>query len=313
MFNFLYSFEETYNTQALCSIISLLDQSKEKINIFILHDKPESFEKYEKLILDQKNLNSLTIYKFNEDDIDFPTNFKNSHLNVNAIYYRLFIEDYLPKNIDFILYVDADAYFIKDYSYKLNNEIARLKKAQTVISAQTGIDVDEGGNRLNLESGKYLNSGILLINYQLWIKNNCTSHFSRMLNEREVDFEWHDQDILSIFFDGNYEELDESLNFNIYGKQRLDSDLYEKIENKGIIVHYSGKFKPWSPKGVFAADSAYYYKIYRKLFENKYHIVNAWTPNTLRILLKNILNLKIFKLEYPFEYLKAVIASLFKN
>ncbi len=54
MFNFLYGFEETYNTQALCSIISLLDQSKEKINIFILHNKPESFEKYEKLILDQK-------------------------------------------------------------------------------------------------------------------------------------------------------------------------------------------------------------------------------------------------------------------
>ena len=60
-------------------------------------------------------------------------------------------------------------------------------------------------------------------------------------------------------------------------------------------------------------DSIYYHQIYRKLFNNKYHIVNVWTPNTLRVLLKNILNLKVFKLEYPFEYVKILLKSLFKN
>ena len=125
-----------------------------------------------------------------------------------------------------------------------------MKKERT-LSAQTGHKITKVDNRLNLKSGKFLNSGILLINYKLWIKNKCTFNFSKMLNERKADFDWHDQDILSIFFDGDYEELDESLNFNIYGKQRLDLDLYEKIDNDAIIVHYSGKFKPWSPKRDF--------------------------------------------------------------
>ena len=198
MFNFLYCFEESYNTQAYCSIMSLLDHSREKVNLFILHNNVNSFNDYEQLVIKHEHLNSLEVFQFDENNINFPSNFKNSHLNVNAIYYRLFIEDYLPKNIEFILYVDSDAYFIKDYHSKLIEEIAKLEKGKRTLSAQTGHKITKVDNRLNLKSGKFLNSGILLINYKLWIKNKCTFNFSKMLNERKADFDWHDQDILSI-------------------------------------------------------------------------------------------------------------------
>tara|TARA_B100000886_G_scaffold337897_1_gene299622 strand:+ start:2686 stop:3630 length:945 start_codon:yes stop_codon:yes gene_type:complete len=311
VFNILYCFDENYNIQAYCSIISLLNHSNEKVSIYIIHKDPETFEQYNEKIKKHNNLLTLNIYKFDKKDINFP-NFKNSHFS-NAIFYRLFLESYVPKNIDFVLYIDADAYFIKEYQLKLTQSIEKLKKSNKILSAQTNEVLHNEKNRLNLSSGRYLNSGVLLINYQLWIKNNCSFQLSSILQNRKSDFLWHDQDILSLFFDGSYEELDEDLNFNVYGKQRLSRDLYEKIENDAVVIHYSGKFKPWSPKGIFALDSKYYYDIFRKLFKPKYHIVNVWTPNTLRILIINIFNLKIWKLEYPFQYFKLIISSLNKN
>ena len=104
MFNFLYCFDENYNIQAYCSIISLLNQSSEKISIYIVHKDPETFEQYREKIEKHNNLLTLNIYKFDKKDINFP-NFKNSHFS-NAIFYRLFLESYVPKNIDFILYID---------------------------------------------------------------------------------------------------------------------------------------------------------------------------------------------------------------
>ena len=91
MFNFLYCFEESYNTQAYCSIMSLLDHSREKVNLFILHNNVNSFNDYEQLVIKHEHLNFRS-FQFDENNINFPSNLL--HLNVNAIlqivYRRLF-------------------------------------------------------------------------------------------------------------------------------------------------------------------------------------------------------------------------------
>ena len=44
------------------------------------------------------------------------------------------------------------------------------------------------------------------------------------------------------------------LSGNAYGdQQKKDSDT-ELIEKEATIVHYSGKHKPWSPKGIFSSE-----------------------------------------------------------
>ena len=55
----------------------------------------------------------------------FP-NVHGSHVS-DATYYRLFIDDYLPSEIEYILYVDADIVCKKDISIDLQNEIVKLK------------------------------------------------------------------------------------------------------------------------------------------------------------------------------------------
>ena len=59
MNNFLYCFDANYNVQATISMLSLLDNVENKLNIYIIHDQPKSYEKYLKKIKKNKNLNSV--------------------------------------------------------------------------------------------------------------------------------------------------------------------------------------------------------------------------------------------------------------
>ena len=310
MNNFLYCFDSNYNIQGFCSIISLLNNSLNKIDIYIIHQDPGSFTEFSKIINDHQKLNSLKIYKFLEKNLNFP-NLENKHVS-EATYYRLFMHKYLPTNLDFVFYIDADAFLINNYEEKLKNEILKLKNSTHCLSALTK-NSNFHHKRLKLKKPKYMNAGILLINYKKWLETNVSEALLQILHEPKLELEFWDQDVLNIYLSGEYEELDASLNYNVYGDQQSSQDALKTIENEAIIVHYSGKHKPWSPKGVYSIESKFYIEIYRQIFDEKYHIVNIWSQNTLKIIIKNILNLNILKLEYPVSYLMITLRSIFNK
>ena len=68
MLNFVYCFDENYNSQALTSINSLTHHATEKINLFIIHENPETFNDS---IINKENLECLNIYQIVDEDIDF--------------------------------------------------------------------------------------------------------------------------------------------------------------------------------------------------------------------------------------------------
>ena len=85
---------------------------------------------------------------------------------------------------------------------------------------------------------------------------------------------------------------------------------YEQAEQCAYIVHYSGKFKPWSLKGALNGNSNFYHSYYKKLYEDDYHIYNARRLNTFKDLMKNLLNLKIFAARKSFTLFKYTFLSL---
>ena len=95
--NFVYCFDSNYDSQAFSSIISLLDNVNEKIQIFIIHNSYKNTNKFPKKILNHENLNTIEIYKFEDESIHFP-NLDKAHIS-EATYYRLFFEYYLPDNM----------------------------------------------------------------------------------------------------------------------------------------------------------------------------------------------------------------------
>ena len=71
-----------------------------------------------------KNLNNLSFIEFNSDIAVFP-NVKNSHVS-EATYYRLFLDQHIKDDLDFLIYLDADIVCIKDPLVDLARHIRGL-------------------------------------------------------------------------------------------------------------------------------------------------------------------------------------------
>ena len=46
MLNFVYCFDENYNSQALTSINSVTEKSSQRINLYIIHENPKSLSEF---------------------------------------------------------------------------------------------------------------------------------------------------------------------------------------------------------------------------------------------------------------------------
>ena len=56
MLNLLYCLDQNYNLQTITSIMSFLKNTDESINIYIIHENPESFEEYLQKIKKEETL-----------------------------------------------------------------------------------------------------------------------------------------------------------------------------------------------------------------------------------------------------------------
>ena len=109
--NFLYCFDENYDYQAFASMISLLDEVDEKINIHVIHTSKKFYETLPEKIVSHENLKNINVYEFSDYDFDFP-NVNNVHISV-ATYFRLFIKNYLNNQISSFVFLDPDVVCLK--------------------------------------------------------------------------------------------------------------------------------------------------------------------------------------------------------
>src|SRR6056300_274955 len=104
--NLVYAIDKNYNKQCVISIKSFLEHTKSKINIHILHKDAKTFSEYRDYLCNDKKLASIRVYQFNNTGLEFPR-ISGTHIS-EATYYRLYLDLYLPNNINNLLYIDAD-------------------------------------------------------------------------------------------------------------------------------------------------------------------------------------------------------------
>ena len=241
----------------------MLEKYDSEVNLYILHDNPRLFEKYKTKLKKYKNLNKIEIYKFEDTNYDFP-NLNNSHVSY-ATYFRMFISNYLPQDMDFLIYLDADILCLSNPRFVLEEEINKLKNSDNVL---TGLNEEVSTlhkQRLGLKNNRYFNAGLIIINYQKWSKPETIENFLNIMNSKFANIEFWDQDILNIYFDGKFSNLPINLNYiSPDGKA-----LYEEQIN---FLHFAGSNKPWYFENTFKEISKYYNREYMKVFRNKYHV-----------------------------------------
>ena len=261
-----------------------------------------------------KNLNQLNIHQFEAKELNEFPRIKNTHVS-EATYYRLVFDKYLPHTLDFITYIDADIICVKSPDEAIQIEINNLKKSENIISVKTESLINEEHietrDRLKLKNNKYFNAGVKIVNFQKWKENSISKQLLIKLIEINEEIYFWDQDVLNAFFDGEYNELNKYLNFNLYltGNDYFDKTS-KKERNEMIFIHYAGSFKPWSIRGILNPKSKYYQDEHMKKNNNNYHIVNTWRMDSLYRLFFGIFTFRIMFVRKPIKFIYNALKSI---
>lgn len=310
MNNFLYCLDSNYNIPASCSIYSLLENSKEKVNIFIMHKDAENEDFLPIKIIKHPNLNELIVHKVDLTDYDFPNIF-GTHVS-EATYYRLFIQDYIKEDIDYITYLDCDAFCINDPIVLIKENIEKMKSSGFIISSMLEPGLEHHSNNiLKLNSKSYFNAGVMIIDLNKWKTNDLKNNSLRIIKEHKEKLLFWDQDILNLYFDGQYEPLPSTLNFKV----DMDTDnravnIEKNLEQKISILHYSGKFKPWSVRGAVNHNAEFFQEIYRSIYTKKYYLNINYKKNAVNDIFDSLKTRTLFSAEYPFSLIWFTIKLL---
>ena len=310
MNNFVYAVDENYNTQLFYSIFSLLDNFNSDVNVYVIHKNPESFINYKKSLENSYKMLNLNIYKFHFSNFDFP-NIKDKHVS-EATYYRLFIDQIIPKEIDFYTYLDADIVCINTPMQYLSEVINELTCGEQIIGCRTEKNLinenKESFELLGMQSSKYFNAGVMVVNHQKWQTENVGARLLEKLNEIKDKINYWDQDVLNSFFDGRYKELSLNLNYPINLRWPMDC---QDISSKGIFLHYQSNNKPWSIRGCFNLGSSFYQDIALKT-GSKHHLVKTVRRFDLLHLIIDTFKLNFRNISEPFKFYKLAIRKIFR-
>ena len=242
----LININNEYSQHCCVMLCSLFENNKEhKFHIHIF-----SFDLSEKNKIIIQNFaesygNTVSYYSFDDDGIRFP-NIGNSHISKDT-YSRLFSPDYLPSDIERILYLDVDLLVLGNI-----NRLYSIPMEGYVIAAIEDYPMEDRFERLGIpRKYGYFNAGVMMINLKLWKELELTSTSKKILNETEIELKHHDQDVLNILCHDKWTRI--PFKWNILDIFFYDTKPYDKMYKDEIkkelptpvIIHFSGGVKPW--------------------------------------------------------------------
>lgn len=177
---------------------------------------------------------------------------QNTHVGTSyATYYRLFLSELLPNDINRVLYLDGDIIVMDSLNELWATDMHDKAIAAVPDSYNNKI---EHYNRLHYPQPMgYFNAGVLLINLDYWRTNNVVSAFCQYASARPDSLYCHDQDILNYVFRESKITLPLRYNMlNEYWFQTRHSVVSWEFDNqmrygqqRPAIIHYTGLPKPW--------------------------------------------------------------------
>lgn len=177
------------------------------------------------------------------------------------IYLRLWIPELL-RVFDKVLYLDADMVVRHSlhHLYAVDVTGVQLAGVRDFNNAQHKRYVEK---QLGVDSGSYINSGVLLFNIKQCIREKFRESCFSVLSE-EVRFNCPDQDMINTACAGRIKLMDSGWNYLWhYGfldkRQPPDGHAWYKddlanAQKKKYIIHYSSAFKPWLYPGLEDAE-----------------------------------------------------------
>lgn len=180
--------------------------------------------------------------------VDLPMGLRRPELT-RATYYRLWLTEILPAEIDKVLYLDGD--IIVRSSLLPLWDIDLSGYALGAVPDMSEAVMDKYGRLGYAPELGYFNAGVLMVNLDYWRRNAVVQEFMAMLMHRPEDLHCHDQDVLNYCF--REAKLNLSIKYNVqdgflyevaYYDYRKYKQQVAEARRSPVIIHYTHA-KPW--------------------------------------------------------------------
>ena len=188
------------------------------------------------------------------------------------MYYRIFAAQYLPKELDRILYLDPDLIVRGSLQelYSIPLERAMFAAASHVGTFMTHI------NSVRLDTAEektpYINSGVMLMNLKRLRQKQDQQKVFAYIEGHKKRLILPDQDIISGLYGTEIVQID-PYRYNMTERLfalRPEAESWLNlswVKKHSIIIHYCGRNKPWKPAYVGALGV--FYRDMESLYENR--------------------------------------------
>lgn len=264
--------KNSYGRHLGTTLLSVLKNSKEKWNIFIIYENLSEETKV-KLNIIVKNYNSNINYlEISKKDLEKFKVGEGTHLS-SIVFARLFIPELLKNEIKAI-YLDCDIVVLKPLE-KLYNMDLNEKSIGVVLDGKK--DQKSSLQRLNLSLDRtYFNAGVMVMDLKKLREN---SKFLKTIDyclnpDRELQL--NEQDALNIIFENDYMTNDVIWNYT-HGNSEENS----YAENEIGIIHFTGDVKPWDCRS-YSPHKHLYWKYLNETPWNGFEEENKTLKNILK-------------------------------
>ena len=236
-FNIAYAPDDKYINQTIVSMVSAVENNKEHEIEFIIIYSNLSDES----ILKLKSVKNCTLRLLQTDENIF-TSLPLSHWVTVQAWFRIKLRD-LCQDLDKILYLDCDTLILGDLSELFNTDL----EERFLAGVKDVWGVDKYCKRLSMESGVYVNSGMLLLNAKYCRQENFFEKIVDFANNNAKIIEFCDQDSINKIADNKKVVLHPKFNFmdtwwrggyyEFWGEEEQN---YLEAGKNPVIAHLTG-------------------------------------------------------------------------
>ena len=211
-------------------------------------------------------------------DVRIPENFlENAPVSSRyptEMYFRLFAAQYLPQELDRILYLDPDLVVLHSL-----RELYNIDFQNNLFAAASHIEsrAFKEFNRLRLglsEETHYINSGVMMMNLSLLRQEQNRQDIFSFIEKHKNTLLLPDQDVLNALYADRTVLIDPMIynlgdkylhlrNLRLPKEEHIDLDW---IRTHTAVIHYYGKNKPW--KDNYRGELGVFYEEFSKRLQN---------------------------------------------
>lgn len=248
--------DSCYVMQTGIMLTSLFENNRgEHIRVHLLHDGITNEKVSQIKCIADVYGQQVVFYKMDESRFSsFPIGREGQNTHVGATYatyYRLFLTEVLPPDVNRVIYLDGDIVVMDSLSELWNLDMQGKAIAAVPDSYNNRPDPY---NRLHYpQSMGYFNAGVLVLNIEYWRENNVVRDFCECASAKSDNLACHDQDILNYVF--RESKLTLHLKYNMLNEYWFDTSnsvVSWEFDNQmrdgqqhPVVVHFTGIPKPW--------------------------------------------------------------------